>query len=160
MCCTAAWYIFHAQMRALVLSLATSFLAKSGCFNIRDSSLVVYCLQSRRLPYIFLLRSYFSPFPPFWGTFSCQALSSVSLKQFYGVPQKHAFVKLPQSIIQRTVSEARNVFFCLALRCYLSSSKMQLAPSTSPKLFCLEQRELRKSREATHINNCVWNQLI
>lgn len=116
------------------LSAATSSM-KSGCFQIWGSFLVVYCLQSCKLPYIFLLRSYFFPFPPLWGMFSCRALRAVSLKQFYGVPQKHAFVKLPQSIIQREPLTQEMFFFCLALRCYLHSSKMQLAPSTSLSCF-------------------------
>lgn len=128
---------------------------KSGHFKIEDSCLVVYCLQSHSLPYIFLLRSYFSPFPPLWGGFSRRALCSVSLKQFYGVPQKHAFVRLPQSTIQRKVSEVRNVLFCLAFEVLSPLFPNAIGSIYIPKMFGLEQRELRKSREATHINNCV-----
>lgn len=58
------------------------------------------------------------------------------------------------------VSEARVVLFCLPLRCYLPSPQMQLAPSASLSCFVWSRGELRESREATHINNRVWNQLI
>lgn len=49
------------------------------------------------------------------------------------------FCKVASKRNPEKASEPRNVFFCLALRCYLHSSKMQLAPSMSLSCFVWSQ---------------------
>lgn len=142
------------------LSLAPSSYMKSGCFKSWDSFLVIYCLQSHRLPYIFLLRSYFFPFPPLWGTFSCRgSVQRVSEAVLWSSPEACFCIAASKHNPEKSLWSKK----CLSLFGFeVLSPLFQNAVGSIyiPKLFCLERRELRKSREATHINNCVWNQLI
>lgn len=67
-----------------------------------------------------------------------QALHAVSEAVLWCSPEA-CFCKVASKRNPEKVSEPRNAFFCLALRCYLHSSKMQLAPSTSLSCFVWSQ---------------------
>lgn len=128
--------MFHAQMRILVLS-QSSYKLDVLKFKTVSWSSIVCNLTACHISF-----SSEDTFPP---SHHCEEVFPAGLcavcpwSSFVVLPRSIAFVRLPQSVIQRKVSEARSVLLCLALRCYLPSSQMQLAPSAS--LSCFVWRE-------------------
>lgn len=65
------------------------------------------------------------------------------------------FCKVASKHNPERASDPRNVFFLFGFEVLSPLFQNAIGSIYIPKLFCLEQRELRKSGEATHINNCV-----
>lgn len=137
------------------LSPATSSCMKSGCLKIWDSSLVIYCLQFH-CHISFCSEVTFSPSHHCGELFPARLCAACLWSSFMVFPE--ACFCQAVSKHNPEVSEARNVLFCLALRCYLPSSKMQLAPSTSLSCFVWsEESSENQGRPHTKTTVCEIN---